>query len=85
MRYFLTTITLQDKNKHIALKKQLETFKNDLQNVIDKITLLLINEFHEYFIVINLIKDRISIDFNKTIFNCLKKQITLFALRKILN
>ena len=80
MRHFLTTITLRDKDKHAALKKQLEIFKNDLKNVIDKITLLLINELHEHFIVINSIKNRILTDFNKTIFNRLKEQVMFFVL-----
>ena len=85
MRHFLTTITSRDEDEHAALKKQLEIFKDDLKNVIDEITLLLTNELHEHLIVINSVKNRISTDFNKTIFNCLKEQITLFALQKILD
>ena len=85
MKHFLIIITSRNKNNHVALKKQLETFKNNLKTIIDNTKLLLINEMNNYLIVFNLTKDRYSIDFRKTIFRRIAEQITLFALRKILN
>ena len=85
MRHFLIIITSRDKNDHVALKKQLKTFKNDLKTIINDIKLLLINEMNNYLIAFNSTKDRYSIDFRKTIFWRIVKHVTFFAFWKILN
>jgi hypothetical protein len=83
--HFDITVTSRDEKAHAVLKRQLESFIDNLKTVIDKINLLLINEQHNYLIDINDAKLRYSIELRKLVFDQLTSFVILVVLWKILS
>ncbi len=81
--HFETTMTSREKDEHAVLKRQLESSTRDLKIVVNEINLLLINEHHNYELVVVDQKVRYSTAFRKSIFSQLTAYITHYALRKI--
>jgi hypothetical protein len=67
--HFDITVTSRDEKAHAVLKRQLESFIDNLKTVIDEINLLLINEQRNYLIDINDAKLRYSIELRKLVFD----------------
>lgn len=81
--HFDITITSRTENEHAILKRQLNSFNENLKTVVNDINLLLTNKLDDHFIVINEVKNRFSIKFRKSIFQQLIVYVFFYALRKI--
>jgi hypothetical protein len=68
MLHFDTTITSRDERRHAVMKRQLRTSTDDLKIVIDEISLILINEYHDFQIRLNENRIRFSMKLRKLIF-----------------
>jgi hypothetical protein len=63
--YFNIIITSRNEDKHVVLKRQLESFIEDLKTMINDINLLLINELHNHLIVFDEIKVQYSLNLSQ--------------------
>jgi hypothetical protein len=66
--HFEIIIISRDENAHAILKRQLKSSSNDLKTIINDINLLLINEYINHLMKINIDKTRFSMKLNKFIF-----------------
>lgn len=82
--HFNITIISCAEDEHKALKKQLKSLTKDFKTIIDQIDLLLINEFHDYKLNFDDVKNCYSLNLNKFIFYQIKIYIILHAIKKIL-
>jgi hypothetical protein len=83
--HFDITVTSRHEKAHAMLKKQLQSFIDNLKTMINKINLLLINEQHNYLIDINDAKLRYFIELRKFVFDQLTSFVILVVLWKILS
>ncbi len=67
--HFDIIVTSRDEKAHAMLKRQLESFTENLKTVMNEINLLLINEQHNYLIDINDAKLRYLIELRKFVFD----------------
>jgi hypothetical protein len=83
MLHFEITMSSRDENKHLMLKRQLKSFINNLKTMINEINLLLMNEYHNYLLKFEKTKMRLSMKFNKSIYQRLIAHVTFHVLKKI--
>jgi hypothetical protein len=83
MLHFDTTITSRDEKKHAVMKRQLRTSTDDLKIVIDEISLILINEYHDFQIRLNENKIRFLMKLRKLIFQQISFYIITLVIRRI--
>ena len=83
MLHFDIISTSRDEERHSILKRQLESFIEDLKTIVDDIDLLLINELHNHLIVFDEAKIRYFLDLRKLIYQQIALYIISFAIRKI--
>lgn len=62
MLYFETTTTSKNKKVYAILKRQFESFSENLKTVVDNIALLLNNKHHNYLIIFDEVKLQYSIN-----------------------
>ncbi len=84
MLHFEIIIISRDENDHVVLKRQLESFFEDLKTMINAINFLLINEYENYRLKFKKQKIRYFLDLRKKIYQQLFAYITHHALRKTL-
>jgi hypothetical protein len=83
MLHFEITISSRDEKEHSMLKRQLESFIDDLKTMINEINLLLMNEYHNYLLKFEKTKMRLSMKLNKSIYQRLIAHVTSHVLKKI--
>jgi hypothetical protein len=76
-------VSSRDEREHTMLKQQLESFIDDLKTMIDKINLLLMNEYHNYLLKFEDAKFRSFMELAKSIYQQLRAFVISHALRKI--
>jgi hypothetical protein len=81
--HFDTIITSRDEDEHAVLKRQLESFIEDLKTMIDDIDLRLINELHNHLIAFDEAKVRYSLNLRKSIYQQIASYTTSFVIRRI--
>lgn len=81
--HFENTATSWVKKTHSTLKHCLQIFTEDLKNVVDKITLLLINQHVKHAVALDSAKMLVSIVLRMLLFQELWGWASLYALRKI--
>jgi hypothetical protein len=83
MLHFEITMSSRDEKKHSMLKRQLKSFIDDLKTMINEINLLLMNKYHNYLLKFEKAKMRLSMKFNKSIYQRLIAHVTSHVLKKI--
>jgi hypothetical protein len=78
--YFNITTTSRDESEHAILKRRLRFSIEDLKMMINDINLLLTNEFHNHFLIIENAKIRFFMNLRKFIF----QQIVLYVVFDVL-
>jgi uncharacterized membrane protein YobD (UPF0266 family) len=73
----------RDESEHAMLKRQLDSFIEDLKTMIDEINLLLMNEYHNYLLKFEKTKMRLSMKLRKSIYRELQAFVTFYVLRMI--
>jgi hypothetical protein len=81
--HFNTTITSRDERRHAVMKRQLRTLTDDLKIVINEISLILINEYHDFQIRLNENRARFSMKLRKLIFQQIFFYIITLVIRRI--
>ena len=81
--HFDTTSTSRGEGAHAMLKRHLGTSSGDLKTVVDAISLLLTNEYHDYQIKLNEDKIRYPLELRKPIFQQLSPYVSTEAIRRI--
>jgi hypothetical protein len=76
-------MTSREEEKHVVLKRQLESSTKNLKTVMNEINLLFINEHHKHVLALADEKIKFSTALRKFVFNQLKAHITHYAIRKI--
>ena len=81
--HFNTTTTSRGEGGHAILKKQLGSSTENIKTMIDNIDLLLINESHNYYLNLDIAKNRYPFDLNQPIFRQIRAYVTPYAIKKI--
>jgi hypothetical protein len=76
-------MTSREEERHVVLKRQLESSTENLKTVMNEINLLFINEHHKHVLALADEKVKFSTALRKSIFNQLKAHVTHHAIRKI--
>ncbi len=85
MLHFNITTTSRDENEHAMLKRRLRFSIEDLKTMMNDINLLLINELHNHFLVVENAKIRFLMRLNKFIFQQVASYVALNVLKMILD
>ncbi len=83
MLHFDTTVSSLDEREHAMLKRQLNSFIDDLKTMMNEINFLLINEYHNYLLKFEETKMRCSMKLNKSIYQRLITHVTFYVLKMI--
>jgi hypothetical protein len=83
MLHFDITVSSRDEREHAVLKRQLDSSIDDLKTMINEINLLLMNEYHNYLLKFEEAKMRLSMKFNKSIYQRLIAHVTSHVLKMI--
>ncbi len=82
--HFNNYVTSCDEENNATLKYKLKFFIIDLKSIVNSLKLLLMNQHHDYIVIIQMTKIRLSFHLQASILRDLVAHMTLFALYKII-
>ena len=83
--HFGTTTTSRSESEHAVVKRQFESFIDDLKIIVNDFILMLMNEYQNHLIKINEARIRLFMNFRKSIFQHIIAHVISVVLRKIMS